>query len=298
MIEDKFQIKYDVEDGIELHNLIDSLKGFDSAIESIKDYYNSDVNLRINVEAVEKGSIYLYIALLVAENLNTISTLFTRENVSFTSSIISSLSNSINISKHLRGGKPKSIETKDDQMQVYIENQNGEVKIVHVNELNIYSESGVTEALKGAFDVANRESKIKKIAVLDENNKELAVVDRNELVDISSPLPAPSPDDEQTRSITERNVAINITKLSFEKNIKWSFILNGYKINAKVSDEDFYSSIIDKGEKFAKGDALRVDLRIEQEFDLGSNVFVNKQYEVVRVIKHLPRGTQSKLDFQ
>ena len=54
-------------------------------------------------------------------------------------------------------------------------------------------------------------------------------------------------------------------------------IMYGINISAKIADPSFYE-LIDKGEAFAKGDILEVELQINQKFDESVNTFVTKSY--------------------
>ena len=90
---------------------------------------------------------------------------------------------------------------------------------------------------------------------------------------------------------------LNIVRLSFDKSQKWEFYYDGNKITAKINDVDFLLKI-DSGETFAKGDSLEVELEILQEFDQTVNTYVNKSYKINRIIRHIPRPPQGKLDFK
>lgn len=296
MIESQFHIRYDIEDSeIELENLIESLQGFKSSIEIIKDYYNEDADLQVKVKAVDKGSFLLYLGLQVMDNWGYVTSLFNSENVKLTSAIISSLSHSINIKKHLGGKKPKKIEEKKEGIEVKIENKNGNVLIVNTQEFNIFSNSGIDGALTKAFEVVDKEPELKKIELFDEEDTKLVEAPREELLDMTTFEDAELV--ESSREIVQKNVPVNATKLSWEEKIKWSFIYRGNKITAKITDKNFYEKI-DAGQSFAKGDTLRVDLKIKQEFDEAANAFINKGYEIIRVIKHNPRNAQGKLGFE
>lgn len=104
--------------------------------------------------------------------------------------------------------------------------------------------------------------------------------------------------EDKTDNIVEKAAMLNIVRLSFDKNQKWEFYYEGNKISAKISEDDDFLKRIDNGEQFAKGDSLEVVLEIRQEFDKSVNTFVNKAYKVLRIIDHIPRPSQSKMDFE
>ncbi|MFK7946285.1 MAG: hypothetical protein AB8G11_01755, partial [Saprospiraceae bacterium] len=98
------------------------------------------------------------------------------------------------------------------------------------------------------------------------------------------------------RVIEKNNATLNITKLSFDKGLKWSFIYEGIKISANIIDDDFFKNI-DEGKQFAKGDSLIVDLKIHQEFDNSVNAYINKKYQIVKVNNHIQRAKQLDIEF-
>ena len=101
--------------------------------------------------------------------------------------------------------------------------------------------------------------------------------------------------DENRKRIIELT-RLNIVRLSFEENLKWDFYYRGNKISARITDPKFYE-LIDKGESFAKGDTLEVELQINQLFDEGVNTYINKSYQLNRIINHYKRAEQKKIDF-
>jgi hypothetical protein len=70
-------------------------------------------------------------------------------------------------------------------------------------------------------------------------------------------------DDERISTIAAK---LNIVKVSFDHKLKWEFIFKGNKISAK-SDDPVFQERIDKGESYAKGDVLEVELAIKQKYE-------------------------------
>jgi hypothetical protein len=77
---------------------------------------------------------------------------------------------------------------------------------------------------------------------------------------------------------------------------KWKFIYNGFPISITVKD-DALMEAIDQGERFGKGDALHVKLKVVQKYDDNYNTYVNSSYKIVEFYKHIDAPKQSKLDF-
>jgi hypothetical protein len=87
------------------------------------------------------------------------------------------------------------------------------------------------------------------------------------------------------RMITKNSVFIRLFKISFEENAKWSFVYEGDKIQAVITDPNF-QKLIDSNEAFAKGDILKVDLLIHQEYDKSVQDYLNKSFEVIKLIEY------------
>ena len=93
----------------------------------------------------------------------------------------------------------------------------------------------------------------------------------------------------------KNDALLTITKLSFEKGGQWQFLYNGFKIPMIVKD-DILMKIIDDGERFGKGDCIRVDLQINQKFNPEYNSYENKSYRIVKFKEHIIFAKQQKLD--
>ena len=149
------------------------------------------------------------------------------------------------------------------------------------------------DALTQNFDVLNNDPAITGFEITDKNEKPFVRVDRSEFVDMAQKSEEVEEDE---RKIIEA-ATVNIVRASFEENLKCDFYYRGIKISARISDPNFYE-LIDKGEAFAKGDTLEVELQINQNFDEAVNTFVTKSYHVNKIIRHLSRNEQQKINFK
>lgn len=74
---------------------------------------------------------------------------------------------------------------------------------------------------------------------------------------------------------------------------KWEFYWRGVKISAPVIDDQFYDRFFAHEITIAPGDGLRAALRITQRQDPDSGIFMNRKYEVIEVLEHIPRMRQA-----
>lgn len=77
---------------------------------------------------------------------------------------------------------------------------------------------------------------------------------------------------------------------------RWEFVWRGIKIAAPVLDEQFYDEFTAHRIMIAPGDMLRAKMRIQQEKDPDTGIFINKKYEVLEIQNHIPKMQQQSVD--
>ncbi|WP_019592736.1 hypothetical protein [Thioalkalivibrio sp. ALRh] len=96
----------------------------------------------------------------------------------------------------------------------------------------------------------------------------------------------------------EEIVELQIVRAILERGKRrWEFVWRGVKIAAPVLDERFYDDFAAHKIMIAPGDMLRAKMRIQQEKDLDTGIFLNKRYEVLEIHKHIPKMQQRSVDF-
>mgnify|MGYP000358181254 CR=1 FL=1 len=101
--------------------------------------------------------------------------------------------------------------------------------------------------------------------------------------------------DENTREIIEIT-QVEISRAILERGKRrWEFFWRGVKIAAPILDERFFDRFFAHEITIAPGDALEVALRVTQERNADSGIYVNVRYEIVEVYGHVPRVKQAVL---
>ena len=191
----------------------------------------------------------------------------------------------------MKGKKAKEIKHQGEKTK--ITNNEGNVLIIENATFNIYEHSPlVKDALTQNFDVLNNDPAITGFEITDNNEVPLVRVDKSEFVDMAQK----SEDVEEGERRIVEAATVNIVRVSFEENLKWDFYYRGIKISAKIADPNFFE-LIDRGEAFAKGDVLEIELQISQKFDETVNTFITKSYQVNKIVRHLSRNEQQKINF-
>ncbi len=291
-IKNDFKIKFDGQQHqVDANVLISSLVHTTTIVQEVNRYLNAGKKIEIKVKALEKGSFLIHIE-LIETAFESLKNLLTKENVVVAKEIITALIELIQIKKILKGKNPKSIEK--EQERTKIENHNGDVIYIENYTYNIYNNNTIVkDALSQNFDALNNDPAITGFEITDENEVPYIRIEKEEFEDLA----LKSEDiKEGERRITEA-ATLNIVRVSFEANLKWDFYYKGNKISAKIADPTFYE-IIDKGQAFAKGDVLKVELQINQQFDESVNTYVIKSYQINKIHQHDLRNKPPQINFE
>ncbi|MEZ4941805.1 MAG: hypothetical protein R3D58_13075 [Saprospiraceae bacterium] len=276
---------------LDLNTLLTSLLNFSNVIQEVQQQIAPDAKVDIKVRAPERGSFLIDLMLSAPDAVGRALSLFTKDNVSLVESVFSIFVDTISIKKHLGGEPPKEvIETGDGQTS--IENNSGQIIIVNQPVFNIYSENPKIDAfLSKSFQAIKNEEAIESLKVVKDEKPAIEIpnssFEKMAAAGFASEIA-------ERRTKVNSGVIIRAYRFSFEDYGKWGFVYEGEKITAKVSDQDFIQRV-ENNEPFAKGDVLKVDLAITQEYDKAVQEYLNKSFEVVKVIEHIHAARQGNL---
>ena len=276
---------------VDANILISSLIHTTTVVQEVNRYLNSGKHIALKVKALEKGSFFCHIE-LVETTVDVLKNLFTKENLEVATEIIAAVVGLIAIRKHLKGKKPKNVQHTDSK-RIEIANQEGIVLIIESATFNIYDQSSlVSDALAQNFEVLENDPAITAFEITDGNENQLIRVERSDFADLAKKSEEIRDDERRTIDAA----TLHVVRVSFEEGLKWDFYYKGIKISARINDPAFYE-LIDRGEAFAKGDRLEVELQTNQKFDSSVNTFVNKSYQVNKILRHVSGKDQQKLNF-
>ena len=290
--DNNFKLKFDGQlHQIDANVLINSLIHTTAIIQEVNRYLDTGKKIEIKVKALEKGSFLVHIELLESA-LDSIKSLFTKENAELAAVIVTILVGLIEVKKFLKGKKPKSIESKEETTKII--NEKGDILIIENATFNIYENSPIVkDALSQNFDALNNDPSITAFEITDKDENPIIRVEKHEFSDLSLKSEEISNDER----IIKEAATLNIVRLSFEESLKWEFYYKGNKVSAKIKDPNFYE-LINNGESFAKGDILEVEIQINQKWDESVNTFVNKSYQINKIVRHILRDEQQKFRFE
>lgn len=296
-----YQVKYEGDfSELEARSLLSSLISIIDTVQEIGKIHNEqfhhDYKLDIKITPFEKGSFIVTFNLHAKQLIDSIFHLISNKDaILYIAALITSLTGIIQFVKWLKGEKPSQITINGNI--VIITKDDGNSKEIPTVDYKAIQSSKIHEFINCSFSMIKDNEKIDTVRILEQDGpslKEMLNVDRDDfdyltnttqLLDINT--------NKHIETIT--NACVTIVKLSFEKNYKWSFYYEGFKINASIVDCAFFSEI-DKRMRFAKGDRLIVNMRIVQEYIKEARSFVNKEYIIDEVIDHIPyKDDQSEI---
>jgi hypothetical protein len=287
----EFKIRFDGQvHQLDAQVLISSLIHTTAVIHQINNHLNTGKKIDVKVFAPERGSFLIHLQ-IDATTLESLKNLFTHDNIDSAAAIITTFVSLITLKKVLKGKEPRDVKQGDSNTTIV--SGDGNTVTIHNTVYEIYkNNSVVNDSLSQTFDVLDNDHSVVEFALLDVDDKPLVRVDRAEFKDMS----VKSECLDGNRKITTEITRLNILRVSFEDKLKWDFYYKGNKISAKIADPDFQKRI-DQGEAFAKGDVLEVEFTITQVFEPSVNTFVNKSYQINRIIQHYSRNEQLSIEF-
>jgi hypothetical protein len=181
----------------------------------------------------------------------------------------------------------RSIGPMDDEVEVVLDD--GEVITVPAQVLALYRNATVRKRARTVIEPLE----------LDGVNRLRVVHDRETTVSIGTQdLPSFDPPpmvEELVSDLVVEGMMVSIAAPSFTEN-KWRLSDGTSTFPAAMDDAEFRQEVEAGRESFRAGDALRVNMRIIQSRSLDGSISTERR--VVRVVEHIPRPTQLRLDAQ
>jgi len=289
--DDQFKIKFDGDThDINALTFINTIDNVSSIIKEINNELlakeNIDRKVEIRIKAIAPGSFDVTLELIQ----QFAQSLLTPNNIAYGAGIITILGGLFQLRKFLKSEKPQKIK-KINNKETEITNKNGDVTIIENLTLNMYeTNSNVSQSLNSTFESLSNDSKVTAFNFYDKYEEPFFSSESEEFKEFSKSYEYR----EDNKKVITELVSLNVNKVCFEKGSKWQFYYKGNKITANISDSSFYEKI-DKGETFSKGDSLEVELEIHQEFREDIDTFINKSYEIVKVLGHKLKPKQTSM---
>ncbi len=198
--------------------------------------------------------------------------------------VLKTIKDAMEIWKHLKGSPPKAIENSGDGDSINLINSNGNTIIVNRPSLTVVLSSEGTAAVERFVGMALANQGIDSLQIKSAKKTIAKVKDSEAMYFTTVSANVPVTDNEFEYALTIESAALR-------EGLKWRFSDGGASFSAEITDDVFLKRV-DQGESFAKGDALRVRMRLEQTRK-GQELTTVRT--VIKVHEHLKRHQYSEL---
>lgn len=276
---------------IDANTLIGVLTHYQTIIaEANKSFSGGSRQVSLNINAVEKGSFVIDVSIIQT----LIEQIFSHDNVTYVASLTAIVGGIVGAYKKLKGRPAKTDEDKSSIRVSINADVSTDISVINQNIVNIYNQPIVREAISKSIEMVNEDPNVDGLSIAATDNG-ITTFTKAEFADYiyddfdkEDAMP-----DERT---LEKNAAMTIVGLNFEKGSKWQFVYDGFRISMIVKDDALMEQI-DHGERFGKGDLIRVKLRIIQKYNKEHRAYENKSFKIVEFYEHvIPQKPQNMFE--
>ena len=277
------QLKFEGQtSSIDAGTLINVLMQYQSVAQEANRIYGGGAQeIKIQVNAIEKGSFIIDLEIVQ----NVIQQLFSKASVEYIAALTGLITFSYKAYKKLKG---KPIKTEDDKKKISSLSVNGDINV----NINVYNSRATREAISKSIQAADDDASVEGFSVKDKEENAIVAFSRDEFKEYKYD-DFDTEEDIPEERIIDSEATLIIVGLNFEKGTRWQFMYDGFKIPIIVKDDALMRKI-DEGERFGKGDSIRVKLRKIQKYNKEYRAYENKSYKIIEFYEHIipPKQTE------
>lgn len=261
---------------IDANTLVNILIHYQSVVtEANKQLSGGAREVTLKVNALKQGSFVVDVS--VAQNI--VEQLFSKDVVEYVAALCGVVGGVYKLYKHFKGRPVKTKEEKKNADTILKMGDNVNITI------NTYNQQIVRQAVSKSMETANDDPSVEGFTVKSDGGEKCAEFERKEFEDYIYDG-FDTEDAVPEERIEEEITTLVIVGLNFERGSRWQFMYNGFKISMIVKDDALMQKI-DEGERFGKGDAIKVKLRRVQRYNKEYRAYENKSYRIVEFIEHI-----------
>lgn len=278
------QLKFEGQtSSIDAGTLINVLMQYQSVAQEANRIYGGGAQeIKIQVNAIEKGSFIIDLEIVQ----NVIQQLFSKASVEYIVALTGIITFSYKAYKKLKG---KPIKTEDDKKKISSLSVNGDMNV----NINVYNSRATREAISKSIQAADDDASVEGFSVKDKEDNVIVTFSRDEFKEYKYD-DFDTEEDVPEERIVDTEATLIIVGLNFEKGSRWQFMYEGFKIPIIVKDDALMRKI-DEGERFGKGDSIRVKLRKIQKYNKEYRAYENKSYKIIEFYEHIIPPQQTEL---
>ena len=271
---------------VDANTLINVLIHYQTVItEANKELGGGSKTINLKINAIEKGSFIIDVSLV-----ESIKEVFTGGTMGYLADLCAVVGGVYGAYKLLKGRPAK---TEQDQKAIQIENKSSKANtIINKTIINVYNQPVTREAISKSIETADSDPNVEGFRVDSGGDKSTTFKKDDFKQYIYDDF------DEENEILSEKqeivDAILTIIALNFESGSRWQFIYNGFKIPMIVKDDALMKKI-DEGERFGKGDAIHVKMKIVKRYNPQYNAYENKSYKIVEFLEHIEAPKQQEL---
>ena len=272
---------------IDANTLINVLIHYQSVIsEANKVLGGGSKNIELKVNAFEKGSFIIDVSMVES----AIKQIFSKDTIGYLADLGAVVGGVYAAYKKLKG---KPAKTKEELESIKINIYKGDKLVINQNIVKVYNQPVVREAVSKSIETADADANVEGF-VVNSGDEHPVVFDKKDFKKYIYDDFDSEKEDMPTECIEVVEAILTIIALNFEPGSRWQFIYNGFKIQMIVKDDAMMKKI-DEGERFGKGDAIRVKMKIVKRYNPVYNAYENKSYKIVEFLEHILAPSQKRM---
>ena len=277
------QLKFEGQNhSIDSDTLVSILMSYQQVVQEVNRIYGGGSHeVRLQVNALKEGSFVVDIEIVKG----LLQQLFSKDSVEYIAALGGILALVYKIYKEMKGRPVKSDEDKKRVEELIVRTGDINVRVSRDTCINIYNSRQTREPIAKSVQTADNDPCVDGFVINDGNDEKITSFSRDEFKeyiydDFDNEEEVP---DER---IIESDETLVIISLSFEKGSRWQFMYNGFKIPILVKDDALMKKI-DEGERFGKGDSIKVRLRTIQKYNREYRTYENRSYKIIAFYEHI-----------
>lgn len=265
------------EHSIDANTLVNMLIHYQAIVtEANKQLSGGSREVLLKVNALKQGSFIIDVSVVQ----NVISQLFSKDTVSYIADLCGAVGGVYALYHKFKGKPVRTDKEKKDAVSIKIGNVN-----IAANTINIYNQSAVRQAISKSMETANEDPSVEGFTIKGDKGDTCAQFEREEFKDFIYDG-FDTEDDIPDEKVIDEATTLIIVGLNFEPGSRWQFMYNGFKISMTVKDDALMQKI-NEGERFGKGDAIKVRLRRIQRYNKNYRTYENKSYKILEFYEHI-----------
>lgn len=241
--------------------------------------------LTVKINALAKGS--FLIDLSITETI--LQSLFSSNGVTFLASVVTIAQGVTCIYRRMKG---RPVKSEDDLCEVRVEIDSvikgGNATMEQV--VRVYNDKAVRSSISASYKALRDDESVAGVRMGFDGN-EGESVGREEFEGLCYDG-FDTEDGGKERKVIEETV-LTIQSLSFDSSKKWVFLRDGRRIAMTIDDR--LMKRVDEGERFGKGDRVRVRMEVTLSPLNGTDGYYDKAYRMLECIEHIPAPPQGSL---